>query len=284
MRRAMKEHLPKGGCAEGSGERGNEPSKWRPLAARSSFSEKESEIIKKNSNPKANAGVEKILRRFGGKLKESLREKDNNGRGSQKRTNLKRKEGKGGTKRGGKLNLCTLNVVDGKQGRLALACNRLRRHNVDIVILTETKTVGFCPSKAFGYTIVATKAKSMSQGGVALAFREAPNRNWHIEDAKAVDANIVCATLVHGDNSKINLVGVYIPPSEVDMRTTKVLEAHMGKVDEEKTILMGDMNVSLREPKDARQEAIVDELRAMDLRDVATRFKPRRKAVHWWTW
>jgi exonuclease III len=45
--------------------------------------------------------------------------------------------------------------------------------NMDIVLLMETKlTNDQHTKKAFGYEMVATKARSKVQGGVALIYRE----------------------------------------------------------------------------------------------------------------
>ena len=179
------------------------------------------------------------------------------------------------------INIATLNLRDGRAGRLALACDRLRRHHVGIAVVTETKLQGFHTTRASGFTIVATKAPSAHQGGVALVFKD--DADWHVEDARPVGPNIVCGTIVHG-MERTTIFGVYIPPSEVDLATTHALAEAMRGCDASRTIVVGDFNVALKKPRDERQERIVEELVALDVTDVADQFWARGGKRHWWTW
>ena len=159
-----------------------------------------------------------------------------------------------------------------------MACGCLARHNVDVAVLTETKTQGFCPAKAAGYDIVATVAASQHQGGVALAFRS--GWNWHVEDTKAIGPNIAQGTIVHG-GERTTVFGVYIPLSEDNRACVTMLGEAMRKVDDGKIILLGDLNITWKRSKDKRQQEIADELRSFAIRDVALRFWPRRGRQHW---
>ena len=109
----------------------------------------------------------------------------------------------------------TLNIVDGRQNRLKLACHELRRHGVDIAIITETKLNGYHTVLSYGYSIVARRIANEHQGGVALAVRE--SGNWHVESSCTFGENIVRSILVH-DERRTTIIGIYIPPSKMDMK------------------------------------------------------------------
>jgi hypothetical protein len=67
----------------------------------------------------------------------------------------------------------TYNIRNGRAGNLEGALREMNKMNMDIVLLTETKLTNDQHTKrAFGYDVVATKARSKAQGGVALIYRE----------------------------------------------------------------------------------------------------------------
>ena len=69
--------------------------------------------------------------------------------------------------------ICTYNIRTGRNSGIAAACVMLGRANVGLALLTETKiTDNIYPKLSSDYTIVATRAVSYSQGGIALATRE----------------------------------------------------------------------------------------------------------------
>ena len=123
---------------------------------------------------------------------------------------------------------------------MALACQRLKRFNVDITIVTELKVNGFCPTQAEGYQIVATQAASAHKGGVSLVFRRTDA--WHVEDAKEVGPNLIRTTVVHGRNCT-TIFGIYIPPSEEDCKIIQHFTQEMERADETYTIVLGDLNI-----------------------------------------
>lgn len=175
----------------------------------------------------------------------------------------------------------TWNIVDGRGNRLELACNRLKRIGVDIAIITETKLNGYHSTSAYGYSIVATKCENQHQGGVALLYR--PSQDWHIENERAFGPNVMKATLVHEDR-RTTIIGVYFPPSEEDMTTMMHLEMARENVEADRTIILGDLNVNLKSPRNDREQEIVEALGTDGLRDISTEFKMRRGKPHTWTW
>jgi exonuclease III len=179
------------------------------------------------------------------------------------------------------VNIGTLNLVDGRGNRLELACKALLRHGIDLCIATETKLNGFHTSSAYGYNIVATKCTNQHQGGVAILYRK--NRNWHVESERAFGPNVIRATLVH-EGKRTTIVGVYIPPSETDMTTMRHVDDAMRNMDTERTIILGDLNIHLKKPKDERSIEIAENIESYGLRDVAGMFKPRKNKRINWTW
>lgn len=104
------------------------------------------------------------------------------------------------------------------------------------------------------------------QGGVALIYRKSDN--FHIESTKCFGGNVIRATLVHGDKKNV-IVVMYIPPSERDGRTLHYFDEAMNKVNVDEVIVRGDMNVNLVNPRDARDNKIVENLYSYNLHDVS---------------
>jgi hypothetical protein len=93
---------------------------------------------------------------------------------------------------------------------------------VGIAVVTETKiTDARYPRLASGYKILASKATSHNQGGIALLWRE-NHRGFVVESAKNVTPNLLTFLLVTG-NERFYCMGVYIPPANTigveDLRT-----------------------------------------------------------------
>ena len=90
----------------------------------------------------------------------------------------------------------------------------LAQMGVGIAVVTETKiTDARYPRLASGYKILASKATSHNQGGIALLWRE-NHRGFEVESAKIVTPNLLTFLLVTG-NERFYCIGVYIPPTDV---------------------------------------------------------------------
>ena len=179
------------------------------------------------------------------------------------------------------LHVGTINIIDGRQGRLEMICHTLNRHEIDIGVLTETKLNGYHTMSAYGYTVMASKGSTGHQGGVAFVVRE--SQHWHIEGFKMFGPNVIKCTIVH-NNTRTTLIGIYIPPSEVDLQTIAHLDKALQYENIEKTIIMGDFNVNIKNPKDSRQQDIVDAIFTYELRNLASLFKCKRQKPYTWTW
>ena len=107
------------------------------------------------------------------------------------------------------LSICTYNIVAGGGNRLEQVMRCMKMMNMDIGLITETKLQGYHTTLCEGYDIVATKAKSRHQGGVALCYRK--SEYFHVEGTRTFGPNVIRATLVSGRKTW-RLVGVYFPP------------------------------------------------------------------------
>ena len=114
----------------------------------------------------------------------------------------------------GGMHIGTLNIIDGRSSRLQLACEQLRRHNLDLAVLAEAKLNGMHTTKWAGYEILATKCTNQHQGGVAIAAKR--SHRWHLEGVQRCGPNVIKTTLVHGC-WRTRVIGACIPPSETDL-------------------------------------------------------------------
>ena len=179
------------------------------------------------------------------------------------------------------INIGTINIIDGRQGRLEMICHTLKRYEIDIGVLTETKLNGFHTVSSYGYNIMASKGSNGHQGGVAIITRK--SKYWHTEGFQSYGPNVVKCTIVH-EHRRTTLIGVYIPPSDDKMQTIQHLDDALHNENIENTIIMGDFNAHLEDPKDPRQAEIVDALFTYELRNLAKQFKCKRNKPYNWTW
>jgi hypothetical protein len=82
---------------------------------------------------------------------------------------------------------------------------------VGLAVVTETKiTDDRYPRLASGFKILASKAASHNQGGIALLWKE-NHQGFEVESAKILTPNLLTFQLVTGDE-RFYCMGVYIPP------------------------------------------------------------------------
>ena len=182
------------------------------------------------------------------------------------------------------LYICTYNIIAGAQNRINAAVRCLRTMNIDIALITETKLQGYHTTQCEGYDIVASRAKSKHQGGVALCYRR--SKNFHIEGTRIFGPNVIAATLISG-RKKWRLVGAYIPPSEEDGSTLGFAQAAAAISPELPLILLGDLNVDLMTAgetatNDTQGEKVAF-VASLGLKDLNQHFRQRR-GIGDWTW
>jgi len=181
----------------------------------------------------------------------------------------------------GGIHIGTLNILDGRGSRLQLACHELERHHLDIAILTEVKLKGIHTTHSYGYDIIATKVTNQNQGGVAIISRK--KKEWHLEGAERFGPNVIKTTLVH-DGKRTKILGIYIPPSETDLKTIQYIDEALKNENPSSCIMIGDFNMNYWHPKDNRTTEIVDAIRSYEMKDLGTKFKPKKNKPYTWTW
>jgi hypothetical protein len=81
---------------------------------------------------------------------------------------------------------------------------------IDIGILLETKLTGGIYTCYFsGYSVLASTATSVRQGGIALFWRG--NNSYEVKEMRIWGANVISLQL-RMDNVHFFVVGCYIPP------------------------------------------------------------------------
>ena len=183
--------------------------------------------------------------------------------------NVKRKDGK--EREDGKrwqhedIRVGTLNIMSGRGNRLEMACKKLRRHKIDICILTKTKLCGYHTIESSGFNVYATKVKNINQGGVAMIYRKSDR--YHIESPKCYRDNVIKAKLVHG-GQRTTIVGIYIPPSETDSTTISELDRAMKNEDFNKCVILGDFNINYKTPLKKKDLEIIETLESYCMNDI----------------
>lgn len=88
------------------------------------------------------------------------------------------------------MKIVTYNILHGGDSNLEQALDCMKQMNVDMGIMTETKLQGFHTELYEGYQVVATWAKSRSQGGVALFYRR-QSKLFHVEGTRKFGPNVI---------------------------------------------------------------------------------------------
>jgi hypothetical protein len=154
---------------------------------------------------------------------------------------------------------------------------------VDIGFLLETKlTGGIYTRYSSGYSVLASSATSVRQGGIALFWRG--NNSYEVEETQIWGANIISLQLKM-DNAQFFVVGCYIPPSDLET-LTDVKQAWQACPAGARPLLVGDLNFNFCAPCTERKERIAKQVDAMDLVNISRHFCQRtgRRLRGWWTW
>ena len=156
------------------------------------------------------------------------------------------------------------------------ACRALRFLNVNIALLTETRlTDEKFPHTLWGYRVVATKARSASQGGIALVWDE-NHAGFKVEEVKLRNPNVLTFELKTG-HARYYVVGCYIPPSSLELLEPVRQALKDAPADKRvRAMMWGDLNVFLDIPISDRDEAVADVVDGEDLVDVSRHFACRR--------
>jgi hypothetical protein len=126
---------------------------------------------------------------------------------------------------------------------------------INLGILLETKlTVGIYTQNWSGYSVIASDAPSVHQGGIALFWRA--NKTYEVEDWHIRGPNMLSFVIVAG-SQRFYAVGCYIPP--INLSTLPQVKQALNKCPQGHTpFLIGDLNVNLCAPRDERDKQIAE--------------------------
>jgi hypothetical protein len=117
---------------------------------------------------------------------------------------------------------------------------------VGSAVLMETKVADdLHPCLASGYKILALKAASHNQGGIALLWKENCGE-YEVELARVVMPNLLMFQLVTS-NKQFYCMGVYVPPTDtmgVEDLWTAWEACQAGCT----PLVLGDLNINFRDP------------------------------------
>jgi exonuclease III len=154
-----------------------------------------------------------------------------------------------------------------------MALRAMNQMNVDIGILMETKlTDGIHTRQSSGYHVYTTSARSHSQGGMALFFRN--SALWQVESIRRFGPNIISCQLVMSQR-RIPVVGAYIPLA--DESTLEFIRQAMDSLSQWcKPLRLGDLNVNLVDLWDDRAHAEAADPADYGFEDLLLQFRQRR--------
>jgi hypothetical protein len=172
----------------------------------------------------------------------------------------------------GAFTLAVWNIRCGRNAGLLSAAKGLAQIGVGLAILTETKVADDRhPCSVSGYKILVSKAASHNQGGVALLWTENCG-DYEVELAHIAMPNLFTFQLVSGDE-QFYCMGVYIPPTDT-MGVEYLWAAWEMCLAGCTPIVLGDLNINFSDPRNEREELIVDLLNDINIVDASRRFVP----------
>jgi hypothetical protein len=117
--------------------------------------------------------------------------------------------------------------------------------------------------------IFASYITTHNQGGIALAHRQAAS-NSHIKSPRRHGPNVISCYIQSGDQHT-PLIGVYLPPSHLN-NLPYLIDA-LDRFPNESPILMGDLNVNLRNMTPDRTQQVSATLATNGLEDLLLHFQ-----------
>ncbi len=174
----------------------------------------------------------------------------------------------------GTFSLATWNIRCGQNTGLAAAAKGLAQMGVGCALLTEVKlTHDKYPWYMLGYNVIALKATSHNQGGVALLWKEGDDLPG-VEAARIVTPNLLTFQLIT-DVKRFYVMGIYIPPNDslgVDDLWVAWNLCPANCI----PIILGNLNINFEHPRDYREEAIADLIDEINLVDASRKFTLRQ--------
>jgi hypothetical protein len=168
----------------------------------------------------------------------------------------------------GTFSVTNWNIRSGWGAGLAGTAKGLHQMGIGCVVLTETKlTDDRYPRFVQGYHMIASRATSPQQGGIALLWREFENLGFFVEAVRIVSPNVLTFQLVMG-GVRFFVMGAYIPPA--DKTGVDDLCDAWGKCPANcKLLLLGDLNINFGSPRSKWEEIIVDLIEEINLANIS---------------
>jgi hypothetical protein len=172
----------------------------------------------------------------------------------------------------GAFTLAAWNIRCGHNAGFSSAAKGLAQMGVGLAILTETKVMdNHHPHLVSGHKILVSKAASHNQGGgIALLWKE--NCGEYKVESVCVVPNLLTFQLVTG-NKRFNCMEVYIPPTDT-MRMEDLWAAWEACPAGCPPLVLGDLQINFRDPRNKREELIVNLLENINIVDTSRRFIP----------
>jgi hypothetical protein len=175
----------------------------------------------------------------------------------------------------GTFSVATWNIRSGRGAGLAAVAKGLRQMGVSCAVLTETKlTNNQYPWFVQGYHVIASRATSPQQGGIALLWRESENLGFLVEAVSIVSPNVLTFQLVTG-GVQFFVMGAYIPPADM-MGVDDLRDAWSKCPANCKPLLLGDLNINFGSLRSEWEEIIVDLIKEINLANISQKF------CQWW--
>ena len=167
----------------------------------------------------------------------------------------------------GTFSIATWNIRCRCRAGLVAAAKGLRQMGVGCCVVSETKITNDHYLKfVSGYRVIASKATSPRQGGIALLWEE-DHQEFEVEDVRILSPNLLTFQLVTG-GGHFFVMGVYIPPND----TTGVDDLRIAWAScpaDCSPLLLGDLNINLHNPQTEREEAIADFVNGINVIDAS---------------
>ncbi len=125
------------------------------------------------------------------------------------------------------------------------------------------------PKLTSGYKVISSKATTNKQGGIVFVWKEG-HSSFQVEVARVVTPNLLTFQLVMG-YKRFYVMGIYTPLN--DTTGVDVLWAAWNACpDGCAPIVMGDLNICFKHPRNEREEAITNLLDKINLANLSRKF------------
>ena len=159
------------------------------------------------------------------------------------------------------------NICCGRNAGIKSAAKGLEQMGVGLAILMETKLTDDCYTRlALGFKILASKATSDNQGGIALLWKE-NHPGYELELARIATPNLLTFQLITGDE-QFYCMEIYISPTDT-MGVEDLRAAWEACPEGCIPLVLGDLNINFNEPRDKREEVICNLLNNINLVDTS---------------